>query len=272
MVGGVTFEIADLEGLTLGWTGGDTVLIDVDAAGHGWFVDPTAYDDTEFRGQNAEGELVAGSGSPAYGDMDLLTVVMHELGHVLGFEDLDPEAHDLMSATLDPGVRRLPEDGAIASVSLDSAASSQIESQAEIDTRILGGLGFDHYSPTDSKFGRVLADTNNGNRISSGWFIEVLARQVADAKARRDGNSFIDERSVNENDADSQTVDDGLTNLVQMALSQEHDDGDGSIAAVNGSEQGSWLLRWLLNGAEDDDGSDPNADIQVVIPAAEDDN
>jgi len=36
--------------------------------------------------------------------------VVHELGHVLGFEDLDPEADDLMSATLDAGVRYLPED------------------------------------------------------------------------------------------------------------------------------------------------------------------
>ncbi|NVM57272.1 MAG: hypothetical protein HWN51_04045 [Desulfobacterales bacterium] len=170
-----------------------------------------------------------------------------------------------MSASLDPGMRRLPEDGAIASVSLDSAASSELESQASIDTGILGGLGFDQYGPTDSKFARVLADTSNGNHISGGWFIEVLARQVADAKAKRDGSSFIDERSMNENDADSQTVDGGLTNLVQMGLSQEHDDGDGSIAAVNGSEQGSWLLRWLLNAGEDDECSDPNDDIQVIL-------
>ena len=40
--------------------------------------------------------------------MDLLTVVMHELGHVLGFEDLDPSAGVLMSGTLDSGTRRLP--------------------------------------------------------------------------------------------------------------------------------------------------------------------
>ena len=34
---------------------------------------------------------------------------MHELGHVLRFEDCDQEAHasELMSATLFPGVRRL---------------------------------------------------------------------------------------------------------------------------------------------------------------------
>jgi hypothetical protein len=32
---------------------------------------------------------------------------MHELGHVLGFEDLDPNAGALMSGTLDAGTRRL---------------------------------------------------------------------------------------------------------------------------------------------------------------------
>ena len=39
--------------------------------------------------------------------MDLLTAVMHELGHTLGHTDLDPASHadDLMSATLAPGVR-----------------------------------------------------------------------------------------------------------------------------------------------------------------------
>jgi hypothetical protein len=43
--------------------------------------------------------------------MDLLTVIMHEIGHVLGLPDEDAvtHAHDLMAATLDAGVRRLVE-------------------------------------------------------------------------------------------------------------------------------------------------------------------
>ena len=111
----VSFKIADLDGLTLGKTIGTTVLIDIDAAGHGWFVDTTPYDDTEFRRQNMDSELLATASSSAYGDMDLLTVVMHEIGHVLGFEDLDPEEypHDLMSGTLATGVRRLYTETAI---------------------------------------------------------------------------------------------------------------------------------------------------------------
>ena len=37
--------------------------------------------------------------------MDLLTVVMHEMGHVLG---LDHEATGVMQETLDPGTRLSP--------------------------------------------------------------------------------------------------------------------------------------------------------------------
>jgi predicted Zn-dependent protease len=39
--------------------------------------------------------------------MDLATVIAHELGHVLGYADLDAAADDLMAATLPAGQRRL---------------------------------------------------------------------------------------------------------------------------------------------------------------------
>ena len=99
----VSFAIADLSGLTLGQTVGDTVLIDIDAAGHGWFVDLTASDDSEFGLQPDPGKLVAEETSPAFGRMDLLTVVMHELGHVVGFDHMDIEG--IMGETLETGTR-----------------------------------------------------------------------------------------------------------------------------------------------------------------------
>jgi hypothetical protein len=117
---GVDFAIVDLDGLVIGQAIGDTVLIDVDAAGYGWFVDSTPYDDSEFKSQNNAGELTATVLSPAFGDMDLLTVVMHELGHILSFKDMDPEADTLMSGTLDTGDRHLPGD-----------ANNQIENSSQ---------------------------------------------------------------------------------------------------------------------------------------------
>jgi Ca2+-binding RTX toxin-like protein len=96
----VDFQIVDFTGLTLGITEGSIIFIDSDAAGYGWFVDQTPADDLEF---------VLADGAAA-GRMDLLTVVMHELGHVLGYEDLAAASNILMSEALSAGVRYLPSD------------------------------------------------------------------------------------------------------------------------------------------------------------------
>jgi hypothetical protein len=112
----VRFEIVTLGGGVLGLTelGGSVVMLDATAAGFGWFVDPTPAEDSEFGFVVTPQELQAGPDSPAFGRMDLLTVVEHELGHVLGLSDLDPQAvpHDLLTQTLAPGVRRLLSVGA----------------------------------------------------------------------------------------------------------------------------------------------------------------
>jgi hypothetical protein len=93
----------------LGYTS-DVVQIDSNAGGFGWFIDPTPADNSEFGHAGASGSLMATGSSPAAGKMDLLTVVMHELGHVLGLGDVNTADNpgDIMDETLSPGVRRLP--------------------------------------------------------------------------------------------------------------------------------------------------------------------
>ncbi len=93
---GVQVRVADLGGTTLGLAAGNTVWLDDDAAGWGWFVDPTPCNDSEFTTPGDQGEQ---------GRMDLLSVVMHEVGHVLG---LGHDAAGVMQESLPAGTRRLP--------------------------------------------------------------------------------------------------------------------------------------------------------------------
>ena len=100
---GVSFVIADLAGTQLALAAGDTIYVDINAAGHGWFIDSTPASDEEF--QIVDNELHA-LDPQAVDRVDLLTVLYHELGHILGFEDLDPSADTVMSGQLAPGLRR----------------------------------------------------------------------------------------------------------------------------------------------------------------------
>ncbi len=104
---GLSIKIADLSNGMLGETAAMTIRIDRDAAGRGWFVDPTPEDDAEFTQVARSGSLVASRGSEAGDRVDLLTTVMHEMGHVLGYDDT--ETLDLMCRDLPLGTRRSPK-------------------------------------------------------------------------------------------------------------------------------------------------------------------
>jgi hypothetical protein len=95
--------IADVGGSYLGLADSTThaIRIDDDAAGHGWFVDPTPRDDREFA--KSDGKRVSSR-------MDLLSVVAHELGHLVGLDDDHNTGHaaDVMGDSLSAGVRRTP--------------------------------------------------------------------------------------------------------------------------------------------------------------------
>ena len=120
----ITFEVAQLTGVALAQTVGNVVVIDDNAGGHGWFVDPTPASDGEFTIKASATELRAQASSPALQRMDLLTVVMHELGHVLGFEHHLDAVADVMSLSLALGVRRLPISGPLGGAQTISGGGS----------------------------------------------------------------------------------------------------------------------------------------------------
>jgi hypothetical protein len=120
-----------------------TLTLDTDGNSLGWFIDTTPNDNSEFTTQLADTAYKATADSAAYGKYDLLTTILHELGHLNGIirgnsafdayvhningvptfidgeltatltpdgSHLDNTFHpyDLMNTSLKPGVRKLP--------------------------------------------------------------------------------------------------------------------------------------------------------------------
>ncbi|WP_166038189.1 Ig-like domain-containing protein [Sphingosinicella sp. YJ22] len=105
-----TFAVADMTGVQLGMSDGSIIHIDNDGGRAGWFLDTTPGADEEYGGTGTR--LVATVGAASQG-VDLLTVLMHELGHQAGLADhYDIAARDdIMYGYAYEGERRLPADG-----------------------------------------------------------------------------------------------------------------------------------------------------------------
>jgi hypothetical protein len=133
----LTFTVADLAGNTIGDHSAAKIVIDTDAAGHGWFVDPTPFDNFEFlHAVNAAGtDLFTAPSNAAAGHLDLLTTVTHELGHVLGLPDStsSTDANDLMYINLVGGERRLPTTADVAQASGGTFSFAAVGTTAPAD-------------------------------------------------------------------------------------------------------------------------------------------
>jgi len=112
-------ELDDLPSGQLGAAFGHTITLDMDANGAGWYTDRAA---------------------PAAGRVDLLTVLAHEVGHLLGY-DHSALADDLMAATLPTATRRLPGLGPIASspLALPETRLNVIDAELVDQTLLMNG-------------------------------------------------------------------------------------------------------------------------------------
>ncbi|MDO9299008.1 tandem-95 repeat protein [Bradyrhizobium sp.] len=129
----ITFTVDDLSGNTIGERTAGHIVIDTNAAGHGWFVDSTLSDNFEFaHAANAAGtQLFADPASAAAGHLDLLTAVVHEMGHALGLAHSE-DADDVMADTLVDGERRLPD-----TADLPQANAGPVQAQANAQAPLL---------------------------------------------------------------------------------------------------------------------------------------
>ncbi len=100
LLGSISIVITDLPGSRLAVVG-STLQLDFNAAGRGWFVDSTPLHDVEFDSTLQAVDLEAAV------RVDLLTAVMHELGHRLGLAHAE---HGVMEDALGVGRRRLPTE------------------------------------------------------------------------------------------------------------------------------------------------------------------
>jgi hypothetical protein len=236
-------QLVDLPVGVVGSTHGGGIYIDFTAAGHGWFVDQSPADNSEFGVFVAETEFAAGTNSPAADSVDLLTVITHELGHLLGFEDVPPaEAnHQIMASQLAEGTRRLPTGW-------------------QNPSHILDVNDDDHISPID---GLIIINEVNvakfrglGGRLPSrvptgvtGRFFDTNGDGFATAlDALRIFNHLNNELSVAEGEAPPQVVDLALLDLQTEQLPVEAQVLRQTVTADSGEREAQWVAAQSVAG------------------------
>jgi SdrD B-like domain/Bacterial Ig domain len=226
----MSFGVADLSGLNLGAFTPAQITLDADAAGHGWYLDGTPRDDAEFgNAQSATRLTTDPTGAPA-GHYDLLTTVMHEMGHALGLEDhYEGTARDaLMYGWLFTGERRLPGAG-----EADGAVAGSITTEAFAGSPI-------SVSPTDSTTGAFTLPAGAGNKtVSIQWqaTVDPQSNQLID-NPQNTGTVSATNTPPAFPDANTNTVTTALDTLI-LGGTIWNDNGAGGGTAANGIKDGT---------------------------------
>lgn len=179
------FDFADLDGASLGQERGDIVLLDLDAAGWGWFVDNTPGNDREFR---LDGGVLTASNAQSSGHIDLLSVVAHELGHAAGFGHQDG---GVMAATLAVGVRTVMP---VASQGGHEASSLYLRESDDSAAKALAGLraAFDDQPSIDWTSSRRGRDDlgQNGSAPGANW-VGDFVNHLGQTEVQRSPNAGL---------------------------------------------------------------------------------
>ncbi|MEH6586716.1 MAG: hypothetical protein V7720_09155, partial [Halioglobus sp.] len=93
------YVVTDLPGAEIARLQGNTVYVDATAAGHGWYVDQSPLEDGEFT--IASHELLD--------QEDLLSALVHEMGHAAGLSHDDADMVEFMAEVLAPGERTIED-------------------------------------------------------------------------------------------------------------------------------------------------------------------
>jgi hypothetical protein len=177
----VTYTISDLPGLYLGAATSGAVTVDVNAAGHGWFIDSNPLSDGAF-GQNVNGDLFTTPSQAAAGHIDLLTTVMHEMGHELGLGDTYSlsTAASLMYGYIVDGERRLPVAGETAGAVLGQVDGREFAIGPISIGTLPGGksVSISWQATIDSQSNQLIVNPSNQGAVSGTNFAALNTNTV----------------------------------------------------------------------------------------------
>ncbi|HYW14845.1 MAG TPA: tandem-95 repeat protein, partial [Allosphingosinicella sp.] len=221
----VQFGIVDMAGIFVGSSTHGIVNIDNDAAGHGWFVDSTPGEDSEYEGSGTR--LTADSGGAAQGKIDLLTVVMHELGHQIGLGDeyAGSSSSELMYGYVNAGERRLPAAGEAAGATPGSVGSTAYAITPVVIGTIPTGKTVDVFikATINDQRDNFIVNLVNTATISGSNFANQVAQETLALDSLTLGNLvFLDVNKDGDYDAGTDT---GIVGVVVDLYADTNDSG-----------------------------------------------
>ncbi|HWK34686.1 beta strand repeat-containing protein, partial [Sphingomonas sp.] len=245
-----TVSVSAMAGVYLGASSPGAIAIDDDAGGFGWFVDATPGDDAEFAGSGTR--LTAATGASA-GHVDLLTVLMHELGHKAGLDDSYQLADrsGLMYGYINPGERRLPATGEAAGATPhDDHATAFALGAIAVGTLPPGKTVIVSWDATidDQSNGLIVNPSNQSTVTADGGILVTSNIELTAIDSLSLGDTVFLDRNFNGlfDGADS-----GIAGVTLSLFVDADDDGvaDGAaIATTTTGVTGNYLFTGLAPG------------------------